>query len=290
MLRITVEKQENATTLALEGRLAGSWVAELEQSWSAAKAAAAGASIRVHLRAVSYVDAPGKELLARMHREGAELVAVGCMTRAIVAEITGERGGATRAGGFGRLGRKPLFIIFFLIAGLIFGPDAGAQARPQEKAPLRLTLRDSIALALKQNPQVQIAILNTAQSEQDRTIALMKLRRRRPNHLALDELIETEGDSIPREIVDWGPTPEQRYSQRELQEILAGAMGQISPANRVVFQLRDVEEFSIDETAQVLGLSISAVKSRLLRARLELRRWLEELGARADRKASPSFK
>ncbi len=117
-----------------------------------------------------------------------------------------------------------------MIAGLIFGPDAGAQARPQEKAPLRLTLRDSIALALKQNPQVQIAILNTAQ---------MKLRRRRPNHLALDELIETEGDSIPREIVDWGPTSEQRYSQRELQEILAGAMGQISPANRVVFQLRD---------------------------------------------------
>lgn len=101
--------------------------------------------------------------------------------------------------------------------------------------------------------------------------ALMKLRRRRPNHLALDELIETESDSIPREIEDWGPTPEQQYSRGELQEILAGAIGRISPTNRVVFQLRDVEEFSIEETAQVLGLSNSAVKSRLMRARLELR-------------------
>ncbi|MCI0404333.1 MAG: sigma-70 family RNA polymerase sigma factor [Acidobacteria bacterium] len=101
--------------------------------------------------------------------------------------------------------------------------------------------------------------------------ALMKLRKRRTNLVALDQKIETEDGALPREIVDWGPTPEQRYSQVELREILAEAMGRLSPTLRIVFQLRDIEEFSTEETAQILGISISAVKARALRARLGLR-------------------
>lgn len=101
--------------------------------------------------------------------------------------------------------------------------------------------------------------------------SLMKLRKRRADTLALDTRVETEGGSLPREIVDWGPNPEQRYSQQELQEILALALGRLSPALRVVVQLRDIEEFSTEETAQALGISVAAVKSRLSRARLGLR-------------------
>jgi len=101
--------------------------------------------------------------------------------------------------------------------------------------------------------------------------ALMKLRKRRTNLFSLDQSIETEDGSLPREIVDWGPTPEQRYSQVELRRILAEAMGRLSPSLRIVFQLRDIEEFSTEETAQLLGISISAVKARALRARLGLR-------------------
>jgi RNA polymerase sigma-70 factor (ECF subfamily) len=101
--------------------------------------------------------------------------------------------------------------------------------------------------------------------------ALMKLRQRRHNVGSLDELLETEDGALPRQIVDWGPNPEQRYSQTELRKILGDVIGELSPIYRVVFQLRDVEEFSAEETAGMLGLSISAVKSRLLRARLELR-------------------
>jgi RNA polymerase sigma-70 factor (ECF subfamily) len=71
--------------------------------------------------------------------------------------------------------------------------------------------------------------------------------------------------------VDWGPTPEQRYSQEELRGALEGAVAALKPDQRVVFQLRDVEELSIEETARTLGISMSAVKSRLLRARLALR-------------------
>lgn len=104
--------------------------------------------------------------------------------------------------------------------------------------------------------------------------ALMKLRKRRPNQVSLDAPVETADDLLPREIKDWGPTPEQRYGQTELSEILSGVISQLDPAYRIVFLLRDVEELSTEETAQMLGLSVAAVKSRLLRARLKLRQKL----------------
>ena len=117
--------------------------------------------------------------------------------------------------------------------------------------------------------------------------ALMKLRRRRPNELPLDEMIETEDDLIPREIVDWGPTPDQRYEQAELQRILADAIARLEPPYRVVFQLRDIEELPTEETARLLGLSVPAVKSRLLRARLKLRDLLDRHFRGSDRRELP---
>ncbi len=106
--------------------------------------------------------------------------------------------------------------------------------------------------------------------------ALMKLRKRRPNQVSLDEPVESEDDLMPREIEDWGPTPEQRYAQTELHGILSEVIGQLDPTFRIVFVLRDIEELSTAETAQVLGLSVPAVKSRLLRARLKLRQKLNK--------------
>jgi RNA polymerase sigma-70 factor (ECF subfamily) len=104
--------------------------------------------------------------------------------------------------------------------------------------------------------------------------ALMKLRRRRPNQVSLDEEIDTGEDTIPREVEDWGPSPEERYEQTEMGHILSDVIGELDPSFRVVFQLRDIEELSTEETAEALGLSIPAVKSRLLRARLKLRQKL----------------
>ena len=104
--------------------------------------------------------------------------------------------------------------------------------------------------------------------------ALMKLRRRRSNQVSLDEEVDTGEDMIPREVEDWGPSPEQRYEQTELAAILSGVIGELDPPFRIVFQLRDIEELSTEETAEVLGLSVPAVKSRLLRARLKLRQRL----------------
>jgi len=113
--------------------------------------------------------------------------------------------------------------------------------------------------------------------------ALMKLRKRRPNQVSLDEPLETEDDLLPRQIVDWGPNPEQRYAQTELHAVLSRVIENLEPAFRVVFLLRDVEELSTEETAEVLGLSVPAVKSRLLRARLKLRQHLDNYFKRSER-------
>jgi RNA polymerase sigma-70 factor (ECF subfamily) len=105
--------------------------------------------------------------------------------------------------------------------------------------------------------------------------ALMRLRKRRPNQFSLDEPIEGDEDLMPRELEDWGPSPEQRFAQTEMHEILSEVIDKLEPDFRVVFVLRDVEELSTEETAKVLGISIPAVKSRLLRARLKLRQKLD---------------
>ncbi len=113
--------------------------------------------------------------------------------------------------------------------------------------------------------------------------ALMKLRKRRHNIVSLDEDIQTDDDLIPREVEDWGPTPEQRFKQTELGEILSKVIAELDPGFRVVFQLRDIEELSTEETAEALGLSVPAVKSRLLRARLRLRQKLNRYFRRGEK-------
>jgi len=100
----------------------------------------------------------------------------------------------------------------------------------------------------------------------------MKLRKRKWDKTVwLDEPVSTGEDSVAREIAIWDDNPEERYSQQELREILDKAIQSLAPIYRSVFVLRDVEDFSIEETAKALDLSIPAVKSRLLRARLQLR-------------------
>jgi len=107
--------------------------------------------------------------------------------------------------------------------------------------------------------------------------ALMRLRRRRPERMvSLDEDVKTEEDSMPREIADWSPNPEQQYTQGELKDIWSRTIQGLPASFRTVFVLRDVEGLSTEETADALGLSIPAVKSRLLRARLQLRERLNK--------------
>ncbi|MGA3017132.1 MAG: sigma-70 family RNA polymerase sigma factor [Bryobacteraceae bacterium] len=117
--------------------------------------------------------------------------------------------------------------------------------------------------------------------------ALMKLRRRKTDKsVSLDETIDTGEDTIVREVAAWDEDPEQRFSREELGGILDTAVDSLEPPYRSVFVLRDIEELSTEETADALGLSIPAVKSRLLRARLQLR---EKLTRYFKRKGDDAF-
>ncbi len=117
--------------------------------------------------------------------------------------------------------------------------------------------------------------------------ALMKLRRRKTDKsVSLDETIDTGEDTIVREIAAWDEDPEQRFSREELGEILDRRDPKPGASVSFVFVLRDIEELSTEETAEALDLSVPAVKSRLLRARLQLR---EKLTRYFKRKGDDAF-
>jgi outer membrane protein len=179
MLRITTEKKRAKVFLSVEGRLAGPWVAALEQCWRELHAASPKEKFHLDLCGVSFIDAAGKVLLKEIYRQGGRLVAEGCLNQAIVHEIVaGEKQEGRQAG---KERRKSSHIIFYTIFfALALGPTvAHAQSRNKPgtlpgNAPtqvLRLTLDQAVGLALKQNPTAQIAILQAAQSEQDKNTA-----------------------------------------------------------------------------------------------------------------------
>ena len=106
--------------------------------------------------------------------------------------------------------------------------------------------------------------------------SLMKLRKRRYTQEAPRDYENQESENLPLDVADWSPDPEQLYGRAELQKILTQALEELPPILRVVFVLRDVEGLSIKETTAILDLQPSAVKARLLRARLQLREKLSK--------------
>ena len=99
--------------------------------------------------------------------------------------------------------------------------------------------------------------------------------RRRKEHADLMEPIaarrDDEGNYTPRDFADWRDIPSESLERKEVRQLLTSALGSLSEIYREVFVLRDMQHLSIEETAQALGISVAAVKTRLLRARLMLR-------------------
>lgn len=108
--------------------------------------------------------------------------------------------------------------------------------------------------------------------------ALMLLRKRRPETTFSDIPTEDEDEQNidPVQFTDWCCLPEEEFLSTEAHAALDRAVQRLPETLRIVFVLRDIEDLSIQETSQVLGLSETAVKTRLLRARLRLR---EELSS-----------
>jgi RNA polymerase sigma-70 factor (ECF subfamily) len=106
--------------------------------------------------------------------------------------------------------------------------------------------------------------------------ALMKLRKKDYlRDVSLDESPEFEQPSSRIDVEDQGPNPEQLYAQKERQRILSEAMSDLTPGMRKAFELRELDERSTEETAQMMGISVGAVKARLFHGRRKLRERLK---------------
>ncbi|MGH7791076.1 MAG: RNA polymerase sigma factor [Thermodesulfobacteriota bacterium] len=101
----------------------------------------------------------------------------------------------------------------------------------------------------------------------------LRAEKRYKSNMSLDDYApyDENGSLNCVEIKDWSNTPDEAIISRETIEIIEKAVSEIPEKYRVVFHLRDVEGLTNQEVAEVLGLSLPAVKSRILRARFFLR-------------------
>ena len=110
-------------------------------------------------------------------------------------------------------------------------------------------------------------------------------RRKRPT-VSLDNSSKDDADFRPKEIVVWEEDPEKLYSKKETHVILERAIASLPVIYRTVFLLKDVENLPVDAIAKTLDISRAAAKSRLIRARLELR---EHLNKHFKKKGAPVY-
>jgi RNA polymerase sigma-70 factor, ECF subfamily len=101
--------------------------------------------------------------------------------------------------------------------------------------------------------------------------SLMKYRKRRDNHVSLDQSQSASEDAEPLQLADWTAQPPEELLTAETRQVMAEGVERLPEELRTVFVLRDIEELSNAEVAEILGLSVAAVKSRLHRGRIQLR-------------------
>ena len=105
---------------------------------------------------------------------------------------------------------------------------------------------------------------------------LMRLRQQRRARLISLDTRENPGTGRPPELASAEAGPEAGFAAGEIREVLAREIRRIPPLLRSAVWLRDVNELPIDDVADRLGITVTAAKSRLLRARAELRRRMEK--------------
>src|SRR5262245_39669588 len=166
MLRISVLNDPSVTRFKLEGKLAHEWVAVAEKAWNALLNISPRSPVVVDLNSVSFVDAPGRDLLAQCHSAGAKLVGTGPWIGALIEEITdnGTNGrfkpGKWTKGIFGLL-------LFLLLATLALGQE------PQPASDV-MTLDQAVSTSLAHNRQLRIAALEIEKAALDVDIAKTK--------------------------------------------------------------------------------------------------------------------
>ncbi len=118
--------------------------------------------------------------------------------------------------------------------------------------------------------------------------ALMRYRRRREGHVSIEQSQSHNEDAEPLALPDWSAQPLEELLDAETRQMMEEGLQRLPPELRAVFVLRDVEERSNAEVAEILDLSVAAVKSRLHRARVGLRddldRYFQDKLRRRDRR------
>ena len=165
MLRITLHDRPETLTFQVEGRLVCEWAKELEHFWKSAAHALGNRALVIDLTGILFIDEEGKRVLTRLFHEGAAFRTSGTMTGSIISEITGKSSRRRR-------GLLVQSVLLLAVAALAMGDQAKA-AEPS--ASLKLTLHDAVTIALKQNPQVQVANLNIAVSQENQIVARSSL-------------------------------------------------------------------------------------------------------------------
>jgi outer membrane protein TolC len=169
MLRITTRQDDETMRMNLEGKLVSAWVVEAEKAWR--QAHVAGRGLQVDLTGVTSIDSDGWTLLAAMKRAGATFVTQGVGMKQLVEDMLDSESGK-KARGCGRV--LSVVLVFAMALGAFAGP-LQAQNVQGTQPPLRLTLKDAVQMALRQNPQVAIANLNLAERDSAREIARASL-------------------------------------------------------------------------------------------------------------------
>jgi outer membrane protein TolC len=190
MLRITLHDAPKALTFQVEGRLVGEWAKELERSWKNVPNNSANKTIIIDLTGVLFIDREGKRVLAELCHAGAKFRCAGAMNESIVSEVRCESR------------RKQRGALLSAAILLLIGVSTAKAAQSDAAAtPLRLTLRDAVQLALKQNPQVQVANLSVAVTQESQIIARSALLPQA--NLGVSEAVQREnleaflGTSVP---------------------------------------------------------------------------------------------
>ena len=167
MLRITTTNVGEKVTLKLEGKLSGPWVEEFARCWRSSADIHKNQGLVVDLSGVTFVDPEGKKLLCAISTQGAQLMGSGLMPKSWIDEICTEKPAPKPCRGPRKVKPEAIPLVLILLLPWL----AVRPTRAQDVAPMRLTLREAVATALKQNPQVQIATLSFAQSQEDKSIA-----------------------------------------------------------------------------------------------------------------------
>jgi len=155
---------------------------------------------------------------------------------------------------------------FRRIAFAHLGNVADAEDAVQDALLSALTHVDQFRGRAKMSTWLTTIVINSAR---------MKLRRRSPRVVSLDEAFREQNLSLADFVSDIRPGPEHLYQNREIAATLALAASRLSPILRMTFQLRDVDGLSIRETAHRMGVPSGTVKARLARARTRLKQTIK---------------